>query len=208
MNRHPGLHLQRAEPIYQSISTVQLTLLCTALGGETALRNGSYNKEHVPCAHLAPPCATYIRAKQAPIPQWKLDTEAILAHPKTGKDGFDARVWGSSRDEATSVLANSSGLEGPRPKCPRQKWEHEAWRVHLDNKGWKFPTEDDCEYPKLLCNEAARGIAVDIKVTTRPMPAKRNKRPNTVQPSRPSGPPSESRPDDANAQKRFPGGSR
>ena len=43
-------------------------------------------------------------------------------------------------------------------------------------KGWKFATEDGCEYPKELCNEVARAIAAETSAQSQQPPARRKQR--------------------------------
>ena len=62
-----------------------------------------------------------------------------------------------------------------RKTCNHTKWEHESWGVSWNaaENGWKFATEEECEYPAELCKEIARAIAAKAKIQARQPPAKR-----------------------------------
>ena len=202
-------------------------------------------QEHVMYVHLAPPCGTYTRARERPIPKWQLglgapnpqplrsderpeglaprhmtpldslkvqkgneianfcakianyclderklfsienpsgsliwempDMKAVCRREGVNMVDFHACMWGSSRDKRTTFMTNSKELESLRKQCNHQKWEHTAWGLRWDNE-WKFATQEECEYPKELCNEVARAISKETRTTPTGPPARRKQK--------------------------------
>ena len=100
----------------------------------------------------------------------------VIHDPSTNKIDFHACMWGRHRNKKTSFLTNSNELESLRKTCNHQKWEHDSWGVKWGKNRWKFATEDECEYPKELCNQVAKAIATETQVASHEPPAKRKQR--------------------------------
>ena len=58
-----------------------LTADLTTKAGQDFVRN-LVQQDHVLYVHLAPPCGTYTRAREIPIPQWKLDKYPNMPNPQ------------------------------------------------------------------------------------------------------------------------------
>ena len=176
---------------------------------------------------MGPPCGTFTRARERPIPRWLLEhgapcpaplrsddrpegfsprhlssTDRIKVHKgnviaefcaevaqyclKHGKsfsienptgsilwklpcyinllrqDGvqqvdFHACMWGSKRNKRTTFVTNMPALESLRKACDGRH-EHAPWGLRW-HKGWHFATEEECEYPKELCDATAKAVA-------------------------------------------------
>jgi hypothetical protein len=105
------------------------------------------------------------------MPQMK----TLLDRPETEEIDFHACMWGGKRPKRTAFVTNSKELQSLRKTCNHQKWEHESSGVSWStaDNGWKFATEDECEYPTELCQEIARAIASEAQIKTCLPPARR-----------------------------------
>ncbi len=89
---------------------------------------------------------------------WKLPAyTSLIADDRVASVDFHACMWGSRRDKRTSFVTNMPQMEALRKTCDGSH-EHAPWGLRW-NKGWRFATEEECEYPKPLCEAAAKAAA-------------------------------------------------
>ena len=89
---------------------------------------------------------------------------------------FESCMWGGSRPKKTVVLSNCGSMGVLRKKCEK-KHKHSSWGVYKDKySGWQFPTAEECEYPKELCQAMAKAVTLatgPVKSLPRGLRAKR-----------------------------------
>ena len=201
------------------------------------------SEEHVLYVHMGPPCGTFTRARERPIPEWQMRMGApcpppprsddhpeglpanelseldllkvrkgnaiaefcaqvaqhciehgkyfsienptgsllwklpcyrtLLSHDDVRSVDFHACMWGSRRDKRTSFVTNMSQLECLRKICDGSH-THAPWVLRW-HKGWKFATEEECEYPAELCAAVAGAAARELQVLQVPRAPVRRK---------------------------------
>ncbi len=114
---------------------------------------------------------------------WKLPAyQELLQDSRVTAVDFHACMFGSKRDKKTTFVTNCGALEILRQKCDGSH-EHAPWGLHW-HKGWQFATEEECEYPKELCNAVAAAVAGAPKLPrpgAAPVRRKQKSRPGPLQ---------------------------
>ena len=88
---------------------------------------------------------------------WLLPEYVDLAkRPEAFFVPFHACVWGSKRKKRTSLLTNIQAMKTLEKYCPGESacHKHLPWGLRW-HKRWKFATEEECEYPEVLCDAIA-----------------------------------------------------